>query len=310
MITCPLGFCGVTGFVHTTGISTLKANSHCGAISERGLDPCEQCIGVDLFGRALGRARPRRCCEAIEQFELSQRVRRIVAGLVRQILLVRAGENRTRGAKCSGNRGVPCKIEDRLSDWPGTNPREIEDRLRHGFAAHLIVERFLQKFSRLSVPPKSVVKLVESPRNDGLRFAVRLLLVKQGVSRYGGNNGPIVGFEEIFFSFRVAVISHVSTLMFKVKIIYFSFSTSSFHGDSLLFILRRKPEETVASSLSGKKAFRGARPGLAALRAARSGFRLRPIFDLIYNGAGEIHIAATAAERLNEVFVATEFAPL
>src|SRR5208283_4327005 len=31
---------------------------------ERGLDPCEQCIGVDLFGRALGRARPRRCCEA------------------------------------------------------------------------------------------------------------------------------------------------------------------------------------------------------------------------------------------------------
>ena len=32
LITCPLGFCGVTGFVHTTGISTLKANSHCGAI--------------------------------------------------------------------------------------------------------------------------------------------------------------------------------------------------------------------------------------------------------------------------------------
>jgi len=31
-----------------------------------------------------------------------------------------------------------------------------------------------------------------------------------------------VGFAEIFFSFRVAVIS-VSTLMFKVKIIYFSF---------------------------------------------------------------------------------------
>ena len=59
--------------------------------------------------------------------------------------------------------------------------------------------------------------------------------------------------------------------------------------NSLLFILRRKPKETVASSLSGKKAFGGARPGLAALRVARSGFRLRPIFYLIYKGTGEIH---------------------
>src|SRR5690349_5415447 len=42
-------------------------------------------------------------------------------------------------AKRFGNRNAPCKIEDRLSDWPGTNPHEIEDRLRHGFAAHLIV---------------------------------------------------------------------------------------------------------------------------------------------------------------------------
>ena len=32
---------------------------------------------------------------------------------------------------------------------------------------------------------------------------------------------------------------------------------------------------------------------MAPLRAARSGFRLRPIFfDLIYNSTGEIHIAA------------------
>jgi hypothetical protein len=56
------------------------------------------------------------------------------------------------------------KATYRLSDWPGTNPHEIEDRLRHGFATHLIVARFLQKFSRLSVPPKSVVKLVESTK--------------------------------------------------------------------------------------------------------------------------------------------------
>ena len=84
--------------------------------------------------------------------------------------------------------------------------------------------------------------------------------------------------------------------MFEVKIIDFSFSTSSFHETSLLFILRRKPKETVASSLSGKKAFGGARPGLPALRAARSGFRLRPSFYLEYKGTGEIHIAATAAE--------------
>jgi hypothetical protein len=45
---------------------------------------------------------------------------------------------------------------------------------------------------------------------------------------YGGNNGPVVGFPEIFFSFRVAVISHVSTLMFKVKIIYLSFGYIEF----------------------------------------------------------------------------------
>jgi hypothetical protein len=70
----------------------------------------------------------------------------------------------TRGAKRSGNRGAPCKIEVLLSDWPDANPHEIEDRFRHGFAAHLIEARFLQKFSRLLVPPKSVVKLVESTK--------------------------------------------------------------------------------------------------------------------------------------------------
>jgi hypothetical protein len=32
VITCPLGFCGVTGFVQTTGILTLKPSSHCNAI--------------------------------------------------------------------------------------------------------------------------------------------------------------------------------------------------------------------------------------------------------------------------------------
>ena len=37
------------------------------------------------FCRPLGRARPRRGGEAIEQFDLSQRVRRIVAAVVRQI---------------------------------------------------------------------------------------------------------------------------------------------------------------------------------------------------------------------------------
>ena len=52
---------------------------------ERGLDPCEQLISVDLLCRALGRARPRRRCEAIEQFDLSQRARRIIAAVVRQI---------------------------------------------------------------------------------------------------------------------------------------------------------------------------------------------------------------------------------
>ena len=39
---------------------------------------------------------------------------------------------------------------------------------------------------------------------------------------YPGTDGPIVGFAEILFSFRVTVISHVSTLMFKVKSVYFS----------------------------------------------------------------------------------------
>jgi hypothetical protein len=73
-------------------------------------------------------------------------------------------ENRTRGAKRSGNRGAPRKIKDRLSDWPCTNPHETENRFRHGFATHLIVARFPQKFSRLLLPPKSVVKLVESTK--------------------------------------------------------------------------------------------------------------------------------------------------
>jgi hypothetical protein len=53
--------------------------------SERGLDPRERRIGVDPFCRPLGRARPRRGGEAIEQFDLSQRVCRIVAAVVRQI---------------------------------------------------------------------------------------------------------------------------------------------------------------------------------------------------------------------------------
>ena len=79
--------------------------------------------------------------------------------------------------------------------------------------------------------------------------------------------------------------------------------------NSLLFILRRKPKETVASSLSGKKAFGGARPGLAALRVARSGFRLRPIFYLSTRAQAK-SIRRNRSRRLNKVFVAIEFAPL
>jgi len=63
-----------------------------------------------------------------------------------------------------------------------------------------------------------------------------------------------------------------------------------------LFILRRKPKETVTSSLSGKKAFGGARPRLAVEGCARVASGFGPVFDLIYKGTGEIHIAATAAE--------------
>jgi hypothetical protein len=91
---------------------------------------------------ALSHAGPRRLGKAIEHLDATQRVSRIVAAVVRQIGVALGDEYRTRGAKRSGNRGAPCENEDRLFDWPGTNPHEIENRLCHGFAAHLIVARF------------------------------------------------------------------------------------------------------------------------------------------------------------------------
>jgi hypothetical protein len=78
-----------------------------------------------------------------------------------------------------------------------------------------------------------------APCNDTLRLAVGLLLVKQGVSQCGTYNGPIVGFAEVLFSFRVDVISHVSTLMLEVKLIYFSFMSLGFPSAVLLFLLRK-----------------------------------------------------------------------
>ena len=68
--------------------------------------------------------------------------------------------------------------------------------------------------------------------------------------RRGAYNRPIVGFAEVLFSSRIDVISHVSTLMLEVKLIYFSFMSLGFPSAVLLFLLR-KPKLRMEAKASG-----------------------------------------------------------
>ena len=94
----PVGFSGVTPFVHTTGISARKFNSHCGARLNGALDPEERRIRFDAFGRALLGAWTGGFGIAVKKLDLAQRLSWVVAGPDRDVGGTRGGKYGARDA--------------------------------------------------------------------------------------------------------------------------------------------------------------------------------------------------------------------